>query len=83
MNENQLANELWKQTEMNNNDGWKERAEKYNKIDRVKDDHLLDAFLSLLSKDNNYENILEIVIGTDAEASKVVEIFGHRDWQKK
>ncbi|MFQ6678153.1 MAG: hypothetical protein ACE5D0_07490 [Fidelibacterota bacterium] len=68
---------------MNNNDDRKERAEKYSKIDRVKDDRLLDTFLSLLSKDNNYENILEIGIGTNAVASKVVEIFRQRDWQKR
>ncbi len=61
---------------MINNNFWKERAEKYNKTNWVKDSHLLDAFLSLISKETAYDNILEVGIGTGAVANKVVDMFG-------
>ena len=37
---------------MINNNFWKTRAENYNKTSWVKDDHLLNAYLSLIPKNN-------------------------------
>lgn len=61
---------------MINNNFWKERAEKYNKTSWVKNDQLLNAFLSLIPKDNVYNNILEVGVGTGVVANKVVDMFG-------
>ncbi|MBC8197413.1 MAG: class I SAM-dependent methyltransferase [Candidatus Marinimicrobia bacterium] len=61
---------------MLNNRFWKKRAENYNKTSWVKDDHLLDAYLSLIPKNNIYKNILEVGIGTGVVANKVVDMIG-------
>ena len=59
-----------------NNNFWKTRAENYNKTSWVKDDHLLNAYLSLIPKNNIYKNILEVGIGTGVVANKVVDMIG-------
>lgn len=61
---------------MLNNTFWKKRAENYNKTSWVKDDHLLDAYLSLIPINNIYKNILEVGIGTGVVANKVVDMIG-------
>ena len=61
---------------MINNNFWKTRAENYNKTSWVKDDHLLNAYLSLIPKNNIYKNILEVGIGTGVVANKVVDMIG-------
>lgn len=55
---------------------WKKRAEKYNKTNWVKDEHLLETFLSLIPIGNSINNILEVGIGTGVVANYVVEKFG-------
>ncbi len=61
---------------MINNSFWKTRAENYNKTSWVKDDHLLNAYLSLIPKNYTYKNILEVGIGTGIVANQVVDMIG-------
>ena len=58
------------------NNYWKERAEKFNKTNWVKNSILLDALLSLIPNKKNYGKILEVGVGTGVVANKVVDKYG-------
>ena len=57
------------------NNYWKERAEKFNKTNWVKNSLLLDALLSLIPNKKNYGKILEVGVGTGVVANKVVDKY--------
>ena len=54
---------------------WAKRAKQYNKINWVKNNSFIDAFIGMIPN-KDYPNILEVGIGTGAVAEKVSERIG-------